>query len=332
MFLPKFQVLRPESVEEALDFLTRYGSTAKIYAGGTDLFPRVKYRVTVPEVVISLKKSISRAQISIQDRFLSLDAVTPLAQVIQSESVREEAPLLAEAASSVGSYQIRQMGTLGGNLCLENRCMYYNQRHSFQFVEPCFKREGDFCYHVPKGERCWAVFSGDTAPALIALNAQIEVMSSGNIRRIPVEDLYSGYSLRPLAIFPAEIVSRVLIPKTMRPRGSAFIKFSLRGGMEFAGLSVAVLLEMMDDKATCGKARIVIGSVSAAPLRGREAETLLSGQKLSGDLFHEVAQKVAGEIKVFSHHGFSAAYLKRCLRVYTKDALTLAAQRISQSV
>ena len=99
MFLPKFQVLRPESVEEALDFLTRYGSTAKIYAGGTDLFPRVKYRVTVPEVVISLKKSISRAQISIQDQFLSLDAVTPLAQVIQSESVREEC-----AATCGGSF------------------------------------------------------------------------------------------------------------------------------------------------------------------------------------------------------------------------------------
>jgi 4-hydroxybenzoyl-CoA reductase beta subunit len=332
MYLPKFQVLRPESVEEALDILTRYGPTAKIYAGGTDLFPRIKYRVTVPEVVISLKKSISRAQTSIQDQFLSLDAVTPLAQVIQSELVREHAPLLAEAASSVGSHQIRNMGTLGGNLCLENRCMYYNQSHKFQFVEPCFKREGDFCYHVPKGERCWAVFSGDTAPALIALNAQIEVMSAGNTRRIPVEDLYSGYSLRPLALFPAEMVSRVLIPKAMFPRGSAFMKFSLRGGLEFAGLSVAVLLEMMDDKATCEKARIVIGSVSAGPLRGREAEAMLSGRKLSTDLFHEVAQKVAGEIKVFSHHGFSAAYLKKCLRVYTKDALTLAAQRISQAI
>jgi 4-hydroxybenzoyl-CoA reductase beta subunit len=332
MYLPKFQVVRPESIEEALDILTQYGTAAKVYAGGTDLFPRIKYRVTLPEVVISLKKSISRAQISIQDQFLSLDAVTPLAQVIQSESVREKAPLLAEAASSVGSYQIRHMGTLGGNLCLENRCMYYNQSHTFQFKEPCFKREGDLCYHVPKGQRCWAVFSGDTAPALIALNAQIEVMSAGNIRRIPVEDLYSGYSLRPLAIFPAEIVSRVLIPKTMRPRGSAFMKFSLRGGLEFAGLSVAVLLEMMDDKATCEKARIVIGSVSAGPLRAREAEAMLSGKKLSTDLFHEVAQKVASEVKVFSHHGFSAAYLKKCLKVYTKDALTLAAQRTSESV
>jgi len=278
MYLPKFQVLRPESVEEAIDILTRYGPTAKIYAGGTDLFPRINYRVTLPEVVISLKKSISSAQITIQDQFLSLDAVTPLAQVIQSEPVREHAPVLAEAASSVGSYQIRNMGTLGGNLCLENRCMYYNQSHSFQFVEPCFKREGDLCYHVPKGQRCWAVFCGDTAPALIALSAQIEVMSAGNVRRITVEDLYSGYSLRPLALFAAEMVSRVVIPKTTHPRGSAFMKFSLRGGLEFAGLSVAVLLEMMDDKATCEKARIVIGSVSAGPMRAREAEAMLSGQ------------------------------------------------------
>ncbi len=332
MYLSKFKVLRPESIDEAVDLLTRYGASAKIYAGGTDLFPRIKYRVTLPELAISLNKPISRAEISVQDEFLALDAVTPLAQVIRSESVREHAPLLAEAASSVGSYQVRQMGTLGGNLCLENRCMYYNQSHTFQFVEPCFKREGDICYHVPKGERCWAVFSGDTAPALISLDAAIEVVSAVNTRLIRVEDLYSGYALRPLSIFPLEMVSRVFIRKARHPIGSAFMKFSLRGGMEFAGLSVAVVLEMMDDRVTCENARIAIGSVSAAPLRAREAETLLSGRQLSADLFHEAAKKVASEIKVFSHHGFSAAYLKKCLNVYAKDALALAEKRVSQSV
>ena len=153
MYLPKFQVLRPESVEEALDILTRYGPTAKIYAGGTDLFPRIRDRVTVPEVVISLKKSISRAQISIQDQFLFLDAVTPLAQVIQSESVREHAPLLAEAASSVGSYQIRHMGTLGGNLCLENRCMVPTTRAiRFNLLSHVSSEKETFATMCPKGK------------------------------------------------------------------------------------------------------------------------------------------------------------------------------------
>ena len=332
MYLPRLSVLRPESVEEAVDLVTQHGAKAKLYAGGTDLFPRIKYRVTLPEVVISLKKPISRARIIDEDQFLSLDAATPLAQVAQSEKVLESAPILAEAASAVGSSQIRNMGTLGGNLCLENRCMYYNQSHTFQFVEPCFKREGDLCYHIPKSERCWAVFCGDTAPALISLGAQVEVMSAKTTRRIPVEEFYSGYSLRPLAIFPSEMVSRVLIPKTSLPRGSAFLKLSLRGGMEFAGLSVAVLLEMMDDRSTCQKARIVVGSVSSAPLRATKAEALLAGQKFSEDLFHEAAETVSREIKPFSHHGFSVSYLKKCLKVYTRDALVLATQRVSQGV
>lgn len=332
MYLPRLHVLRPESVEEAVDLLTQHGAAAKLYAGGTDLFPRIKYRVTLPEVIISLKKPISRAQIATEDEFLSLDAVTPLAQVARSETTREHASILADAASAVGSYQIRHMGTLGGNLCLENRCMYYNQSHTFQFVEPCFKREGDLCYHVSKGERCWAVFCGDTAPALISLGAHVEVMSARSTRRIPVEQLYSGYSLRPLAIFPSEMVSRVLIPKTSRPKGSAFLKFSLRGGLEFAGLSVAVVLEMLNDRVTLSQARIVVGSVSSAPIRAIKAETLLAGQKLSSDLFHEAIATVSREIKPFSHHGFSASYLKKCLKVYTKDALDLATQRVSQAV
>jgi 4-hydroxybenzoyl-CoA reductase beta subunit len=331
MYLPTLSVLRPESVEEAIELLTEHGDKARLYAGGTDLFPRIKYRVTLPEVVVSLKKPISRARIIDEEQFLSLDAVTPLAQMARSETVREHAPILAEAASAVGSYQIRNMGTLGGNLCLENRCMYYNQSHTFQFVEPCFKREGDLCYHIPKSERCWAVFCGDTAPALISLGAQVEVMSAKNTRRIPVEHLYSGYSLRPLAIFPSEMVSRILIPKTQRSTGSAFLKLSLRGGMEFAGLSVAALLEMMDDRATCQKARIVVGSVSSAPRRAAKAEAMLARQKISSDLFHEVAATVSRQVKPYSHHGFSVSYLKKCLKVYTRDALVLAAQRLSQA-
>jgi len=332
MYFPRLHVLRPESVQEAIDLLTQHGAAAKLYAGGTDLFPRIKYRVTLPEVVISLKKPISRARVIADDQFLSLDAVIPLAQVVRSETVREHASILTEAASAVGSYQIRHMGTLGGNLCLENRCMYYNQSHTFQFVEPCFKREGDLCYHVPKGERCWAVCCGDTALALIALNAQVEIVSAANTRQISVEGLYSGYSLRPLAIFPSEMVSRILVPKASLQRGSAFVKFSLRGGLEFAGLSVAVVLEMMDDLVTLNRARIVVGSVSSAPIRATKAETLLAGQKLSKDLLHEAAETVSRQVKPYSHHGFSVSYLKKCLKVYTSDALDLATQRVSQAV
>ncbi|HTY25448.1 MAG TPA: FAD binding domain-containing protein, partial [Desulfomonilaceae bacterium] len=130
MRLPRFQPLQPKSIEEAAEFLGKYGGVAEIMAGGTDLFPRIKYGVASPEVVITLRKLSRESQIAIQDGFLSIDSVTTLSQVIRSELVREHAPLLADAALAVGSHQIRNMGTLGGNLCLESRCTYYNQSHA----------------------------------------------------------------------------------------------------------------------------------------------------------------------------------------------------------
>jgi len=331
MRLPRFQPLQPKSIEEAAEFLGKYGGRAEIMAGGTDLFPRIKYGVASPEVVITLRKLSRESQIVIQDGFLSIDSVTTLSQVVRSELVREHVPLLADAALAVGSHQIRNMGTLGGNLCLESRCTYYNQSHAFQFVEPCFKRGGEICYHVPKGKRCWAVFNGDTVPALMCLGAEVEIRTATDSRRVSIDQLYTGNSLRPLAISPMEIVSKILLPKPSERTRWAFAKFSLRGGLEFAGLSVAVLLEMMDDGLTCTGGRMVVGSVSSQPLRAKKAEKALSGKKLSNDLFYEIAETISEDVKPFSHHGYSASYLKKCLKIQVKDALALASQRVPQS-
>lgn len=328
MHLPRFHVLRPESIEETLDLLSKHGAAAKLYAGGTDLFPRMKYGLTTPDMVISLKKLSSAARVLIDGPNLSLDAATPLVETAGSALVRQQAPLLADAALAVGSYQIRHMGTLGGNLCLETRCMYYNQSHDFQFVEPCFKRCGDLCYHVPRGKRCWAVFAADTVPALICLGARIELRTAENRREVALEQFYTGDPLSPLALLPAEMVTRIVLPLPVRNRGWAFAKFSPRGGMEFGGLSVAVLLELMADGATIAAARIGVGAVAPRPVRALTAESALSGQRVSGDLFHDAAEMVAREVKPLAHHGYSASYLRTCLRVQTRDALILASQRV----
>jgi len=330
MHLPRFEHLCPTSIKEAARLLKAHGANACLAAGGTDLFPRMKQGLICPEVIISLKGlSIDSPRIS-RAGDLHIHARMPLADIARSPVVLEKVPMLAEAIAGVGSNQVRQMGTLGGNICLENRCTYYNQSHSFQFVEPCFKRGGDRCYLLPKGKKCLAVFSADTVPALICLDAKVKIVSAKNSRQLLVEKLYTGDALQPLALSGDEIISEVIIKIPQATRGSAFSKFSLRGGVEFAGVTVAVCLEMANGASTCAAARIAAGAVSSGPVRAIKAEKAMAGEMLSDELFQKIAEMVAEEIRPVMHHGYSAPFLRECLKVQTYRTLLLGAERTGQ--
>lgn len=328
MLLSKFEHLRPTSLNEACRLLQEYGHRAHLAAGGTDLFPRMKYGLVRSEVVVSVKGISVKAPNITEKGDLHLDALMTLADVSRSPVIRNRLPLLAEAALNVGSNQVRHMGTLGGNICLENRCLYYNQTHTFQFVEPCFKRKGDRCYLIPEGKKCWAVFMADTVPALISLGTLVNIRGPEGYRQLPLERLYTGDALRPLAVSNGEIIAEVVVPSQAPMSGSALVKFALRGGMEFAALNLAVVLVMDDDGALCRKARITVGAVSAAPVRAVKAEEALAGQGLTKDLLQHVADVVAAEARPFPHHGYSTRYLRECLKVQTFRSLNLAAGRI----
>jgi 4-hydroxybenzoyl-CoA reductase beta subunit len=330
MHLPKFEHQRPKSVEEALQLIKEYGSRAQIVAGGTDLYTRMKYGLLRPEAIISLKGVPVKSPAEAGEGGLHLDGLMPLAGVVRSPLILEKAPLLAEAARSVASNQIRHMATLGGNLCLETRCTYYNQSHAYQYVEPCFKRNGDRCYLIPKGKKCQAVFMADTVPALICLDAEVEIQKDTKSRQVPVEAFYTGDPLSPIALSEGELVCGVIIPDSAPIRGSGFTKFSLRGGMEFGAVTVAALLDVADDGKTCNRARIGVGSVSAKPVRAVKAEKALTGEKLSEKLIRAVAKKVGSEVRPVMHHGYSVPFLRECLEVQAYRTLTKAAGRIRQ--
>jgi CO/xanthine dehydrogenase FAD-binding subunit len=330
MHLPRFEHLCPTSIKKAARLLKEHASNACLAAGGTDLFPRMKQGLTHPEVVISLKAlSIDPPRISREGK-LHINALMPLADIARSPVVLEKAPMLAEAIACVGSNQVRHMGTLGGNICLENRCTYYNQSHLFQFVEPCFKRGGGHCYLLPKGQKCLAVFSADTVPTLICLDAKVKIVSADSSRQLQVQKLYTGDALQPLSLSEDEIISEVIINISQSVRGSAFTKFSLRGGVEFAGLTVAASLEMANGAGTCSAARITAGAVSSGPLRAIKTEKAMTGEKLSDELFQKIAGMVAKEIRPVMHHGYSAPFLRECLKVQTYRTLALAAERTGQ--
>ena len=155
----------------------------------------------------------------------------------------------------------------------------------------------------------------------------INITGSEGDRQIPLERLYTDDALKPLATSEKEIVTKVIVPAQPSLQGHAFLKFSLRGGMEFAALNVAVILNM-DDEMLCQRAHITVGAVSASPLRIIKAEEALQRQRLSKDLLQQVAQIVASEAHPFPHHGYSARYLRECLRVQTLRALNLAFERV----
>lgn len=325
MHLPKFEYFRPSNLEEVISLLKVSGSDAKAFAGGTDLFPRMKHGLIRPKKLVSLKWIPVRPPYLSEDGGrLFVDARMPLSEVTRSPLVRKEAPLLAEAAGRVASEEIRNMGTLGGNVCQDSRCHYYNQSHSFQFLEPCFKRGGSFCYFLAKGKECVAVYMADTAPALICLDAQIDVLNPDSPRQMPLENLYSGNAARPFKLRNDEIITQVIIPSRPESSGWSFRKFSPRGGLEFAAVSIAVRLQMERKGLKCRSAGLVVGSISFSPLRASKAESLLNGETLSDQLIEEVSRVTADEIDITPHHDYSRRFLKDILRVETKRALVTA--------
>jgi 4-hydroxybenzoyl-CoA reductase subunit beta len=328
MYLPKFMIERPESPEEAATLL-KVREKSHLVAGGTELFPRMKYGLCAPEIIISLKNSSVSAPEITPEGMLVLDAKMSLTAVNTSPKTVENAPLLAMAAGRVATREIRNMGTLGGNLCQETRCLYFNQKHTFQFREPCFKRGGDECYFIPKGNKCWAVFMSDLAPALFCLDANVNIVGNDGVRQIEIHELYTHDPLNPISLKSDEIITEIIIPKNEGASGSGFSKFTLRGGMEFAGVNVGVLLETENDLRTCKAARITVGAVSEGPQRAEAAEAFLQGKGLTEDVITAASRKMAEDLKIVPHHGYSKGYLTECLKSQGKTALTDATNAIT---
>jgi 4-hydroxybenzoyl-CoA reductase subunit beta len=331
MYLPKFTLESPKSIEEAVNLLGP-GEDTKLLSGGTDLFPRMKYKLCTPEVLISLKDLPSCPSQIDEEGKLILDANMSLTAMTLSSEIHEKAPLLAMAAQKVATREIRNMGTLGGNICQETRCLYLNQTHTFQFTEPCLKRGGKKCYFAPKGKKCWATFMSDIAPALFCLDASVTIADSDGEQQLKIEELYTNDALKPLSLRPGQIITKIIIPGTKDPSGSGFAKFTIRETIEFAVVNVAVFLEAEKNLKACKQARIAVGAISEGPQRALEAEAWLAGKSLNKESINIVSQKIAGSLKIIPHHGYSKRYLTECLKTQLRQALNDAAKRCTDEI
>lgn len=328
MLLYDFDYERAGGIEDAVARLASLGREARAIAGGTDLLPNMRSAVAGPSVLVGLGGIEPEPPVRLPDGSIRIDALTRLADLVDAPLVAAHAPLVAAAAHAVGGNQIRQMGTLGGNLCQEARCLQYNQCHDYQFVAGCYKRGGDCCYAFPQNKPgvCWAVHMSDVAPALIALDARLDVVGEQGARRLTVEALYTGDGMRPLALAGADLIGAVILPPPPPRAGWGFHKATVRGGLEF-GMAVMAARLVLGADGTCAEARIALGAVRERPVRAESAERLLAGAAPDEGLLARAAAEAARAASPLPHHGFSKRGLTDAIRVHLKRTLAAALER-----
>jgi 4-hydroxybenzoyl-CoA reductase subunit beta len=292
--LPWFDYRAPHSVAEAARILAGEGPRAMLLAGGTDLLPNMKRRQQTPAVLVALR-GVQELKTITNGSGLTIGAAVTLSEVAGSQTVREKYTGLTQAAALVATPHLRNMATLGGNLCLDTRCSYYDQSEEWRkAINYCYKKDGEVCWVATASKRCVAVSSTDTAPALIALGAKVKLVSAAGEREVALEDLYHNDGMEYLTRKPDEIVTEVKLPGAGWK--STYWKLRRRGSFDFPVLGVAAAAKLAPD-GTVEEARIALGAVASRPFLVPKAGELLAGKKLTDEVIAEVAAAVGSRAK-----------------------------------
>ena len=319
MRLPELNILTPGTLTEAFACLKEEG--AIVVAGGTDLYPNLKRRQVNHRTLVSLARVGSLRGISGDpESGVVIGAMTTLTEVVEHPMIAGCYPALARAAYLVSTPQLRNGGTLGGNVCLDTRCLYFNQNELWrQGLGYCLKSFGSICQAAPKSPRCFAVSSADTVPVLLALAAELRLAGPDGDREIPIEDFYRRDGIDYLTRKPGEIVTAIVLP----PAGAqkmTYLKMRKRNAIDFPVAGVAVVLETdADNKVT--KARVVLGALESTPILLEQASALMVGNELTCELIDTVADLAFKAAKPIDNTDMGPAYRKQMARVLTRRAL-----------
>ena len=324
MSLPRFKLLRPRTLQEAVAHLSAHAGHMSILAGGTDLIPSMKQKLFTPAYVMDIRGIDEMQGIRVlPGAGVEIGALTPLSTIEDSELIRREYRVLHEAVSTVASPILRNMGTLGGNICLDTRCVWYNQslqwRRSCGF---CIKKDGDLCHVAPGGARCWAAFSGDTPPALLCLNAELEVIGPKGVRRLLLKDFYSGVGDAHLKLAPDEMLVRVFLPETSAGWKGSYMKLRIRGSIDYPLAGVAVAFRK--NGGPIEAARVAITAVNPMPVLVPAAEHALVGKQVSEHTATVVGELAAKIAKPLTTSALTPEYRREMVRVFAKRAVLAA--------
>jgi 4-hydroxybenzoyl-CoA reductase subunit beta len=319
MRLPWFRFERPRSIAEAARILAAEGPGAMLIAGGTDLLPNMKRRQQAPRVLVSLSRVEGLKAVG-NGNGLALGAGLTLTEVANMQAVQAQYRGLWQAASQVATAQLRNMATLGGNLCLDTRCTYYDQNYEWrQAIDFCMKKDGETCWVATASKRCVAVSSTDCAPALIALGAAVRLESAAGAREVPLAELYRNDGIEYLTRRSDEILTRVLLPDA-EGWTSTYWKLRRRGSFDFPVLGVAAAARLADDGSIV-EARVALGAVSSQPLATKAGE-FLAGKRLTDDVIAEAARMVASRAKPMDNTDFDVYWRKEVVAEFTRYALS----------
>jgi len=319
MRLPCFDYHAPRTVEEAATVLAGSGPGAMLLAGGTDLLPNMKRRHQVPGTLIGLR-NVNELKMIENSRGLTLGAGLTLTEVVREPRIRETYTGLWQAAVQVATPHLRNTGTLGGNLCLDTRCNYYNQNHEWRkAIGFCLKKDGDTCWVATSSPKCLAVSSTDTAPALMALGARVRLVSSRGERVVTLPDLYRNDGIDYLTRRPDEILTEVMLEPASGWR-STYWKLRRRGSFDFPVLSVAAAARFGPGEIVVD-ARIVLGAVSSRPILSEAASKSLIGKPLTDESIEEAASLSFRAAKPMDNTDFVLHWRKRVTREFTTYAL-----------
>jgi len=319
MRLPLFEFRTPRTVEEAARILDGEGANVMLLAGGTDLLPNMKRRQQVPHTLISLRNVQRLRAVQFDAAGALLGACVKLSEVEADPRYRNGYSALWQAAAQVATLHIRNLATLGGNVCLDTRCLYYDQSYEWRkAINFCMKKEGDTCWVAPGSDRCMAVSSTDTAPALIALGARVLLKSRSEEREVALADLYNNDGVKYLARRHNEILAEIRLGVSHGWR-STYWKLRRRGSFDFPILSVAAAARLSNG--VVEEAKIVLGAVASRPLVADEAAKVLLGRKLDQEAIAEAAALASRIAKPLSNADFDMSWRKRVASEFVKYAL-----------
>ncbi len=317
--LPPFEYHAPTSVEEAVALLAAHRGHVKVVAGGTDLLPNMKHRLFTPEHVIGLRTIKGLNEISEGDGMLRLGAMVTIADLGRHERVRQLFPSLAQAAEQIAGPQLREMGTVGGNLCLDTRCVYYNQtyfwRKSLGF---CLKKDGTVCHVVKAGRKCVAAASNDTAPVLMTLGATIRVAGPDGIRELPIEDFYVADGIVNTVLGPEELVVEARIPLPKQPLRTGYQKIRVRASVDYSGLTIAVAAQL-DASEKIEWIRMALSSLGARPHGVKKLEAF-QGRLLDAAAISELGQIAYKQCHPLTNINVDPGWRREMIPVFVRRA------------
>ncbi len=320
MRLPLFEFRAPRTLEEAARILDGEGGKAMLLAGGTDLLPNMKRRQQVPRTLISLRQMTALKNVEWDHSSTRIGPCLTLTEIANEARFRNGCSALWQAASLVATPQIRNVATLGGNICLDTRCVYYDQSYEWRkAINFCLKKDGETCWTAPGSEQCMAVSSTDTSPALIALGAKVVLESRSGEREILLADLYNNDGVNFMTRRPNEILSEIRLGN-LHGWKSTYWKLRRRGSFDFPVLSVAAAARLSSG-GVVEEARIVLGAVASRPLVAAEAAQSLLGKRLDPEAIEHAATLAARLAKPLDNTDLDLTWRKQVASEFVSYAL-----------